>query len=80
MTYRKRSQRRYNIGRLPKKGITVRAYYCTVCRRIFHTAKALPKNTTCNKCGGKLIIFDKFKRKKPPRKSGRKKKWILMGD
>ena len=33
----------------------------------------------CRKCGGKLMLFDKYKSSKPPKSSGRKKHWVNLG-
>jgi hypothetical protein len=67
------------IKKRRSKPVIVRAYCCTVCSHIFHTSRVLLKDERCRKCGGKLMLFDKYKLSKPPKPSGRKKQWVNLG-
>lgn len=53
-----------------QKSVTVKAYCCKRCGFIFHIRGAgRPKPAKCEKCGGELVLFDKFKAKRPSKRS-----------
>lgn len=53
----------------------VKAYCCNGCGNIFQTAEP-NKIHQCNKCGGELILFDRYKTRHSRRKSGRRHHWF----